>query len=339
MAKAKVDLRSPIFHDEDAARAHLESVLWPQGPVCPRCGVMGDRVTKLAGKSTRPGVYKCKDCRKPFSVTVGTVMERSHIPLSQWVLAAHFMASSKKGFSAHELHRVLDTSYEAAWFLFHRLRLAADDLGGSGPLGGENKVVEVDEVYIGGKEKNKHASKRKHVKGGAVGKMAVVSLVERDGRTRSFHVANVNSKTLRAVSRKARGSRVLHYDRRTRSLSGCDQAASRRAWHGSPHFGRVRADGRLSPHQHGRKPFRADQARDHRNVPQHQRGSLGPLSRRVRFPREYPRPVVGRGNGARFSSPGAKGKRLMYRQPDFEPKMLKQFARACRGWRASDESE
>jgi len=80
MAGKKVDLRNPIFHDEDAARAHLERVLWPQGPVCPRCGVTGDRITKLQGKSTRPGVYKCKDCRKPFSVTVGTVMERSHIP-------------------------------------------------------------------------------------------------------------------------------------------------------------------------------------------------------------------------------------------------------------------
>jgi transposase-like protein len=96
MATPKVDLRNPIYHDDDAAREHLESLLWPQGPHCPRCGVMGDRITKLQGTSTRPGVYKCKDCRKPFSVTVGTVMERSHIPLSKWVLAAQLMASSKK---------------------------------------------------------------------------------------------------------------------------------------------------------------------------------------------------------------------------------------------------
>src|SRR5882724_282422 len=112
MATKKLDLRNRIFNDDDAAREHLETVLWLQGPVCPRCGVMGDRITKLAGKSTRPGVYKCKDCRKPFSVTVGTVMERSHIPLSKWVLAATLMAASKKGFSAHELHRVLDNTYE-----------------------------------------------------------------------------------------------------------------------------------------------------------------------------------------------------------------------------------
>src|SRR5437660_12846743 len=153
MAKSKkVDLRSPIFDDENAARAHLETVLWPDGPFCPRCGVMGDRITKLQGKSTRPGVYKCKDCRKPFSVTVGTVMERSHIPLSKWVLAATLMASSKKGMSAHELHRVLDTSYEAAWFMFHRLREAAADADATGPLGGTNKVVGADETYIGAKE-------------------------------------------------------------------------------------------------------------------------------------------------------------------------------------------
>ena len=122
MARSEIDLRNPIFHDDNAAREYLESVLWPQGPVCPRCGVMGDRITKMTGKSLRPGVYNCKDCRKPFSVTVGTVMERSHIPLSKWVLATRLMAASKKGFSAHELHRSMDLSYEAAWFLFHRLR-------------------------------------------------------------------------------------------------------------------------------------------------------------------------------------------------------------------------
>src|SRR5438067_9321150 len=141
MARTKVDLRNPIYHDEDAARQHLERVLWPQGPVCPRCGVMGDRITKLQGKSTRPGVYKCKDCRKPFSVTVGTVMERSHIALPKWVLAATLMASSKKGMSAHQLHRMMDISYEAAWFMFHRLREAANDPAPA-PLGGVNKIVE-----------------------------------------------------------------------------------------------------------------------------------------------------------------------------------------------------
>jgi transposase-like protein len=186
------NIRDPIYHDDGAARAHLESVLWPDGPVCPRCGIGEDRITKLQGKSTRPGVFKCKDCRKPFSVTVGTIMDRSHIPLSKWVLAAQLMASSKKSMSAHQLHRMLDTNYETAWFLFHRLREAANDIGGSGPLGGADKVIEADESYVGGKARNK-------AYGPPPKKMAVFTLVERKGRARSRHVADVSSKSLRTA--------------------------------------------------------------------------------------------------------------------------------------------
>lgn len=189
MSKPKVDLRAPIYHDDDKAREHLERLLWPDGPECPRCHAVANRITKLHGKSTRPGVYKCKDCRKPFSVTVGTVMERSHIPLSKWVLAAQLMASSKKGMSALQLQRMIGTNYETAWFLFHRLREAATDLE-PGPIGGQNKVVEADESYIGGKAKNKAF-------GPPPKKMAVFALVERDGEVRSRHVVDVTAKTLR----------------------------------------------------------------------------------------------------------------------------------------------
>ena len=191
MTKRKVDLRNPIYHDDDKAREHLEALLWPDGPTCPRCGVTGDRITKLKGKSTRPGVHKCKDCRKPFTVTIGTIMERSHIPLSKWVLAAQLMASSKKGMSALQLQRMIDTNYETAWFLFHRLRECANDPT-PGPIGGTNKVVEADESFIGGKARNKAF-------GPPPKKHAVFALVERDGEVRSFHVANVSSKTLRPI--------------------------------------------------------------------------------------------------------------------------------------------
>jgi transposase-like protein len=201
MTARKTNLADPIYHDDDAARAHLERLLWPQGPVCPHCGTV-DNATQLKGASTRPGVWKCKskECRKPFSVTVGTVMERSKIPLHQWVLAAHFMASSKKGMSALQLQRMMGlASYESAWFLFHRLREASTRPFDRAPMGGEGKTVEADETYVGGLEKNKHAKKRVGRALARDGKKAVVTLVERDGEARSFHVANVTSKTLRTV--------------------------------------------------------------------------------------------------------------------------------------------
>ena len=174
---------------------------WPDGPYCPHCGNADKaRITKLQGKSTRPGVYKCKECRKPFSVTVGTVFERSHIPLTKWLLAMQLICSSKKGMSAHQFHRMLGLSYKSSWFMLHRIREAmAPAKGSKGPLGGEGKIVEADETYIGGKDKNKHANKRPNKGRGGVSKQIVVSLVEREGGVRSFHVANVSGKTLRPI--------------------------------------------------------------------------------------------------------------------------------------------
>src|ERR1700740_1856082 len=184
-----------IYTDEAAARKHLESLLWPDGPYCPHCGnADSSRITKLAGNSTRPGVYKCNECEKPFSVTVGTAMERSKIPLNKWLLAMHLMMASKKGMSAHQIHRMLGITYQSAWFMCHRLREGMRDISHTktGGLGGTNKVVEVDECYIGGKAKNRAYKE-------PAPKKAVLSLVERDGRVASFHIANVSAETVRPL--------------------------------------------------------------------------------------------------------------------------------------------
>jgi transposase-like protein len=186
-----------IYTDENAAREHLESLNWPDGPICPHCGTVNE-ATKLAGKSTRPGVYKCRPCQKPFSVTVGTVFERSKIKLNDWVHAVDLYTASKKGFSAHQLHRTLGVTYKTAWFMAHRIREAMAPKN-SGPLGGEGKIVEADTTYVGGKEANKHRSKRDSKKIGGMGKQIVHSLVERNGAVRSHHIANISSKTLRPI--------------------------------------------------------------------------------------------------------------------------------------------
>ncbi len=197
-----VDLTNPIFHDEDKARAHFEAQRWPNGPVCPRCGTVGNSAL-LKGKSTRPGVYNCRDCDKPFTATIGTIFERSHIPMHKWLLAIRLMSSSKKGISAHQLFRMLGFgSYRTAWFMAHRIRESMRELHpeGSAPLGGEGKTVEADETFIGGKEKNRHKSKRATKKlGGSWGKETVFSLVERQGKVRSHHVASVKASTLREI--------------------------------------------------------------------------------------------------------------------------------------------
>jgi transposase-like protein len=195
------DLTDPIFTDEAAARVHFEKLRWPDGPVCFHCGTVG-KATELNGKTTRPGLYKCRECQKPFTATMGTLYERSHIPLHKWLLATHLMAASKKGMSAHQLWRMLGFgSYRTAWFMAHRIREGMRELfpEESGPLGGKGKTVEIDETFVGGLEKNKHRSKRKHLGTGGAGKEAVISLVERKGSVRSHHVPAVTAKNLRPI--------------------------------------------------------------------------------------------------------------------------------------------
>ena len=191
-----MNLTNKIFHDDEAARLHLEAQRWPEGAYCPHCGE-AEKVTLLGGKSTKPGTYICKSCRTKFTVTVGTIFERSHIGLAKWMLAFRLMASSKKGVSAHQLHRSLDVTYKTAWFMAHRIREAMN-IKPEGPLGGEGKIVEADETYVGGKDSNKHRNKR-GPRDATGSKEPVLSLVERGGHVRSFHVANVTAKRLRPL--------------------------------------------------------------------------------------------------------------------------------------------
>jgi len=193
-----VQLSSPVYSNEEAARKHLEAIRWPDGVNCPLCGST-EGARALGGESMGPGWYYCEDCQSKFTVRTGTVYERSHVPLHKWILAFRLMASSKKGFSAHQLHRTLGITYKTAWFMAHRIREAMAPAKASGPLGGEGKVVEADTTYVGGKEKNKHVGKRDPKKIGGAGKQIVHSLVERGGRVRSDHIANVSGKTLRPI--------------------------------------------------------------------------------------------------------------------------------------------
>ncbi|WP_420859879.1 IS1595 family transposase [Marivivens marinus] len=195
-------LSKPYMHDEAAAFAHVESIIWPQGPVCPHCGVV-DRAYRLEGVRTKPskknpegkerhGLWKCRECRKQFTVRKGTIFEESHIEMFKWLQAIHLMVSSKKGVSAHQLHRVLEVTYKTAWFLAHRIRecMRSGDLAQMGGAGG---TVEVDETFIG---KEPGVIKTKSARGGAH-KMKVLTLVDRDTkRAKSIVVDDLKANTL-----------------------------------------------------------------------------------------------------------------------------------------------
>lgn len=221
------------YQDEDAARAHLEKLLWPDGPVCPHCGLI-DEAYKLEGETTRKGLYKCAGCRQPFTVTVGTIFEDSHIPLHKWLLAVHLMCSSKKGMSAHQLWRNLwgvnpDTgnpqgSYRTAWFMAHRIRWA---LGQEPIVSKLRGIVELDETWVGGKERYKpgeEKAQRQRTPEEMIGpsrsnvgknprenKTPVVSVLERSGDVRSRVVDHVTSENVKPILKEMveQGSHIM----------------------------------------------------------------------------------------------------------------------------------
>jgi transposase-like protein len=183
-------LSKPYFHDEAKAFEYLESILWADGIVCPHCGTVGGRVYELKGKSTRLGLKKCGECRQQFTVKVGTVFEHGRMPLNKMLQAVYLMTCSKKGISAHQLHRVLEITYKSAWFLAHRIREAMRT-GELAPFGGDGGVVEVDETFIGRREGVEKP------RGGNRHMIPVLSLVHREsGQCRSFVVDNVTRETL-----------------------------------------------------------------------------------------------------------------------------------------------
>lgn len=209
-------LSQKYFHDEAAAFEMLESILWSDGPVCPHCGVIG-RAGRLEGVRSKPskkhpqgvtrhGLWKCYACRQQFTVRVGTVFESAHIPLHKMLQAVYLLTSSKKGISAHQLHRTLEITYKSAWFLAHRVREAMRTIG-LPPMGGVGSVVEIDETYIGTK---KGAEK----KAGFAHKQAVLTLVERGGKARSFHIDQANIPTVTSIARSnvARETAVMTDD-------------------------------------------------------------------------------------------------------------------------------
>jgi transposase-like protein len=199
------ELQDDRFTNEAIAREALEAVIWPAGPICPHCGnADASKIAKLSTKSVRPGLRYCNECKSQFTATVGTVFERSKIPLTKWWLAMHLIGSSKKGMSSHQLHRMLGVSYKSTWFMMHRIREAMR-VGGLAPMGGEGQTVEVDETFIGRKEGKPKA------KSGYSHKNAVLSLVERGGSVRSFHVESARKEHVLPIVREniARESHVM----------------------------------------------------------------------------------------------------------------------------------
>lgn len=306
-----MNLTDPIYADADKARQHIEAIFWPNGPVCPHCRAGSNRIAKLQGKSTRPGVYKCRECEKPFTVTVGTVMEDSKIPLNKWLMAFALVNGSKKGISAHQLHRHLGITYKSAWFMEHRIREAMTSTDDS-PMGGPGSDIEADETYWG---KNPEGSDNRM----AIRRMnRIVSLVDRTtGRAVSvvFNGA-FNADTIGAYlfTNVDRGSRLITDDAHAYKRPGLDFASHKFVNHTQGEY-----VSRLDPTvtTNTVEGFFAIFKRGMRGIYQH--CGQNHLHRYLaEFDFRYShRAALGYNDADRTAEAlkGARGKRLMYRQP------------------------
>jgi transposase-like protein len=225
-------LNAKELHDEPTAYAWVEARLWPNGPVCPHCGGFA-RISKMQGKSTRIGVYKCYQCRKPFTVKVGTVFEDSHVPMHYWLQAMYLMCASKKGVSSNQLHRTLNVTLKTAWFMSHRLREAMR-ITGLAPMGGAGGIVEVDETFIGrleGVPKQKAGFGHKNV---------VLTLVERGGAARSFHIDSTSCADVEGIMRAniRKESRLMTDEATHYKAIGGEFASHESVNHGAKEYGR-----------------------------------------------------------------------------------------------------
>jgi transposase-like protein len=312
-------LSRPYFHDEAAAFEHVESILWPQGPVCHHCGSMANHYS-LKGVRTKPtkknpngverhGLYKCKDCRKQFTVRMGSIFEETHLPLHKWLQAIHLMCSSKKGISAHQLHRVLECTYKTAWFLAHRIREAmrADH---STPMGGNGKTVEIDETYIG-------RLQGVPVDRGGRHKNVVLTLVERGGEARSFHIDTATVKTVATIANAniAKETDMMSDEWRSYPRALAQFASHEMVNHAKEEY--VRYEDGYTVHTNTVEGFYSIFKRGMKGVYQH--CAEHHLHRYLaEFDFRYSnRSAMGIEDGARAirALMGAKGKRLTYRQP------------------------
>ncbi len=313
-------LSRPYFHDEAAAFEHVEAMMWPQGPVCHHCGSM-EQHYKLVGVRSkaskknpngveRHGLYKCKDCRKQFTVRMGTIFEESHLPLHKWLQAIHLMCSSKKGISSHQLHRVLECTYKTAWFLSHRIREAmrSDNFT---PMGGAGKTVEVDATYIG-----RLAGVPKNV-GGAAHKNTILTLVERGGVARSFHIdSETTARILPIVNANiARETDMMSDEARAYPRALAAFASHEMVNHGSEEY--VRYEDGYTVHTNTIEGYFSIFKRGMKGVYQH--CAEHHLHRYLaEFDFRYSnRTAMGIDDAVRslIALKGAKGRRLTYRQP------------------------